>query len=77
MTTKNRKKLVGCIAAAVLLFFGYVCIADKAPQIFHIGQYAYNALFLVLIVPACIAVSGLLEWGHPEFFTDEYLNRND
>ena len=75
MTRKTKQIIIDCVAAAVLLFCGWICVTDRAQAFFHIGQYAYNLIFFCCVTPACIAVTDITEWAHPEYFSDEELKK--
>lgn len=54
----------------ILILCAIPVITDK----FGVGsntQYAYNAVYLLLILPAGIALSGIIEKLHPEYFKDD------
>ncbi len=61
------KKVKVIFWLAILLAGGILVITDA----FGTGrayQYAFNAAYFILVAPACIVFSGILEWGHPEYF---------
>ena len=73
MTKRTKQVIIDCIAAAVLIFGGTLCVADLAPAVLHIGQYLFNAIYFLLILPAAVAVTDITEWAHPEYFTKDEL----
>lgn len=59
-----KQRIINIIAAAVILALG-TCIV--------IGAFPYwmNYVSMFCIIPACIAVTDITEWAHPEFFGEE------
>lgn len=50
-----------------------LCAIPVITDTFGIGtniQYAYNAVYLLLILPAGIAFSGIVSMVHPEYYED-------
>ena len=54
------------IALAIILFGGFLFITDKAPEVLGLNQYAFNLLFIVVLLPLSIALSGIVRKLHPE-----------
>lgn len=63
MRLSNYGKKVAAIAvAAVFVLLSVPCLCDLA-YVFHVGQYAYNIIFLTCVLPACVvAVLNLLDY---------------
>ena len=54
---KRKQIVIDIIAAAALLFGGFIVVADKSVAWLHLNQYLFNIIFFVLVLPSCIAVT--------------------
>lgn len=52
---KRKQIVIDIIAAAALLFGGFIVVADKSVAWLHLNQYLFNIIFFVLVLPSCIS----------------------
>ena len=64
------KHLTHILCALALIAGGLLIITDGLVTLFHLArcwQYAFNALYFLALLPACIAGLDLPRRMHPEF----------
>ncbi len=76
--TRKTQLFINIVVWTITIATGLIVVTDGVMNWLdgnQAQQYAFNIAWFCLIMPGAIALSDVVEWAHPEFFTKEELER--